>query len=41
MTIPTRPFDPAVYLDTDEARAAYLMKALERGTRPSSQTRSR
>ena len=31
MTIQTRPFDPAVYLDTDEARAAYLTEALETG----------
>lgn len=27
----TRPFDPAVYLETDEALAAYLTEALESG----------
>lgn len=27
----TRPFDPAVYLETDEALAAYLTEALETG----------
>ena len=31
MAIQTRPFDPAVYLDTDEVRAAYLTEALETG----------
>ncbi len=29
MTLETRPFDPAAYLDSDEARAAYMTEALE------------
>jgi probable addiction module antidote protein len=29
MTLETRPFDPAEYLDTDEAQAAYLTEALD------------
>lgn len=28
MPLQTRPFDPANYLDTDEARAAYMTEAL-------------
>lgn len=31
MAIDTRPFDPAEYLDTPEAVAAYLTEALETG----------
>ena len=31
MTLETRPFDPAEYLDTDEALAAYLTEALDTG----------
>ncbi|MDE2005235.1 MAG: hypothetical protein KGI51_01610 [Rhodospirillales bacterium] len=31
MTIATRPFDPAAYLDTPEARRAYLAGALADG----------
>ena len=31
MTLETRPFDPAEYLDTDEAQAAYLTEALDTG----------
>jgi len=29
MPVATRPFDPAAYLDSDDARAAYLTEALE------------
>ena len=29
MTLETRPFDPAEYLDNHEARAAYMTEALE------------
>jgi probable addiction module antidote protein len=29
MPVETRPFDPAAYLDSDEARAAYMTEALE------------
>jgi probable addiction module antidote protein len=31
MVIKTRPFDPATYLDSDEAIAAYLDSAMESG----------
>ena len=31
MTLKTRPFDPAAYLKTDTARAAYMNEALETG----------
>jgi probable addiction module antidote protein len=31
MPLETRPFDPAVYLDSDEACAAYMTEALETG----------
>ncbi len=31
MTLATQPFDPAAYLDTPEAVAAYLSEALETG----------
>ncbi len=29
MPVETRPFDPATYLDNDDARVAYLAEALE------------
>jgi probable addiction module antidote protein len=29
VTLETHPFDPAAYLDSDEARAAYMTEALE------------
>ena len=31
MTVKTRAFDPALYLKTDTARAAYMTEALETG----------
>ena len=31
MTLKTKPFDPATYLDSDEARAVYLSEAFETG----------
>jgi len=31
MTLKTKPFDPAAYLDSDEARAVYLSEAFETG----------
>jgi probable addiction module antidote protein len=31
MTLKTKPFDPAAYLDSDEARAVYLNEAFETG----------
>ena len=31
MNLKTKPFDPAAYLDSDEARAVYLSEAFETG----------